>query len=72
MNIHEYQAKQILKRYQVRVNEGRLVEEGPDLELRAEKAALELQSIGQGVLVVKGQIHAGGRGKLAELKFVKM
>lgn len=71
MNIHEYQAKQILKRYQVRVNEGRLVEEGPDLELRAEKAALELQSIGQGVLVVKGQIHAGGRGKAGGVKVCK-
>ena len=42
MNIHEYQAKQVLKRYGVRVSEGRLVEEGPGVEDRAEKAAKEL------------------------------
>src|SRR5690606_24154043 len=39
MNIHEYQAKQLLKKYGVRVPEGRLVEEGSNLAGRAEKAA---------------------------------
>lgn len=43
MNIHEYRAKQPLKRFGVRVPEGRLVEEGSDVAGRAEKAALELQ-----------------------------
>ncbi len=72
MNIHEYQAKQLLKRFNVRVPEGRLVEEGADLELRAEKAALELQNERKnGVWVVKAQIHAGGRGKAGGVKVCK-
>lgn len=68
MNIHEYQAKQILKKYGVRVSEGRLVEEGPDLEARVKKAASELSAP---VLVVKAQIHAGGRGKAGGVKVCK-
>lgn len=71
MNIHEYQAKQILKRYNVRVSEGRLVEEGNDVEGRAEKAAKELQALGSQVFVVKAQIHAGGRGKAGGVKVCK-
>ena len=43
MNIHEYQGKQLLKKFGVRVPEGRLVEEGADVVGRAEKAAQELQ-----------------------------
>lgn len=71
MNIHEYQAKQILKRFNVRVSEGRLVEEGPNLEDRAEAAAKELAAEGAKIFVVKAQIHAGGRGKAGGVKVCK-
>jgi succinyl-CoA synthetase beta subunit len=71
MNIHEYQAKQILKRFNVRVSEGRLIEEGLNVEDRAEAAAKELQATGAKIFVVKAQIHAGGRGKAGGVKVCK-
>jgi succinyl-CoA synthetase beta subunit len=72
MNIHEYQAKSILKKYGVRVPEGRLVEEGGDVAAAAEKAAQSLaQERGNAVWVVKAQIHAGGRGKAGGVKVCK-
>src|ERR1044071_6909381 len=56
MNIHEYQAKAVLKEYGVPVSRG-----VPALSVAdAEKAAREL---GGPLYVVKSQIHAGGRGK---------
>jgi len=72
MNIHEYQAKQLLKKFGVRVPEGRLVEEGSDVAGRAEKAATDLtKERGNSVWVVKAQIHAGGRGKAGGVKVCK-
>jgi len=72
MNIHEYQAKSVLKRFKVAVPEGRLVEEGGDIAAKAEKAAIELQKErGNKVWVVKAQIHAGGRGKAGGVKVCK-
>ena len=60
MNIHEYQAKEILKKYGVAVQKG-IVADTPD---KAVAAAKELQSeTGTKWFVVKSQIHAGGRGK---------
>jgi len=60
MNIHEYQAKQILKSYGVTIQEG-IVAENPD---KAVEAAKELnRETGTEWYVVKAQIHAGGRGK---------
>ncbi|HMQ01195.1 MAG TPA: ADP-forming succinate--CoA ligase subunit beta [Cyclobacteriaceae bacterium] len=60
MNIHEYQAKDILKKYGVAV-QGGIVADTPDL---AHAAAKELQNeTGTKWFVVKAQIHAGGRGK---------
>lgn len=60
MNIHEYQAKDILKKYGVAV-QGGIVADTPD---RAVAAAKELASeTGTKWFVVKSQIHAGGRGK---------
>ena len=56
MNIHEYQAKQLLKTYGAPVSEGRPVYSVDD----AEAAAKELPGP---LYVVKAQIHAGGRGK---------
>jgi succinyl-CoA synthetase beta subunit len=72
MNIHEYQAKQVLKQFKVRVPEGRLVEEGGDVGAKAEKAATELKAErNNAVWVVKAQIHAGGRGKAGGVKVCK-
>jgi succinyl-CoA synthetase beta subunit len=72
MNIHEYQAKSLLKKFNVRVPEGRLVEEGADVGGRAAKAAEELaKERGNAVWVVKAQIHAGGRGKAGGVKVCK-
>ena len=60
MNIHEYQAKDILKKFGVAVQRG-IVADTPD---KAVAAAKEIQSeTGSKWFVVKSQIHAGGRGK---------
>ena len=64
MNIHEYQAKEILKGYGVAVPRGR-VATSPE---EAEAAAV---SLGTPVCVVKAQIHAGGRGKAGGVKVVR-
>jgi len=64
MNIHEFQAKGILKRFGVSVPRG-IVATTPD---EAKSAA---QSLGDGVSVVKAQIHAGGRGKGGGVKVVR-
>ncbi|HZY80983.1 MAG TPA: ADP-forming succinate--CoA ligase subunit beta [Cyclobacteriaceae bacterium] len=60
MNIHEYQAKEILKKYGVAIQRG-IVADTPD---KAHAAAKELAAeTGTKWFVVKSQIHAGGRGK---------
>ena len=64
MKIHEYQGKAILKEYGVPVPRG-IVARTPD---EAEAAAREL---GTDVVVVKAQIHAGGRGKGGGVKVAK-
>ena len=56
MNIHEYQAKSLLRDYGVPVSDGRVVTRAED----AKRAAGELDGP---LWVVKAQIHAGGRGK---------
>ena len=60
MNIHEYQAKELLKGYGVKIQEG-IVASSPD---EAKSAAKKLnETTGTSWYVVKAQIHAGGRGK---------
>jgi len=59
MNIHEYQAKQLLARFGVAVPEGRVA--GTVDEARA--AAKDLFALGAQRVVVKSQVHAGGRGQ---------
>jgi succinyl-CoA synthetase beta subunit len=60
MNLHEYQAKELLKRYNVPVQEGIPV----DTPQAAEEAYKNLKvQYGNNFAVVKAQIHAGGRGK---------
>jgi succinyl-CoA synthetase beta subunit len=68
MNLHEYQAKQILNSYGVPVPRGIMAE---TLE-QAVDAAKEIQIIsGSQFCVVKAQIHAGGRGKGGGVKLAK-
>lgn len=59
MKIHEYQAKEILKKYKVPVPAGVAATEVEE----AVKAAEEMKENGATLFVVKAQIHAGGRGK---------
>jgi succinyl-CoA synthetase beta subunit len=60
MNIHEYQAKEVLKGYGVRIQEG-IVADTPEA---AHEAAVKLkEQTGTSWFVIKAQIHAGGRGK---------
>jgi succinyl-CoA synthetase beta subunit len=56
MKIHEYQAKQILAKFGVTVPHGEVIAKPEDARAVAEK-------LGGGTVVVKAQIHAGGRGK---------
>ena len=60
MNIHEYQAKEILKSYGVSIQEG-VVADTP--ERAREEAAKLAEATGTKWFVIKAQIHAGGRGK---------
>lgn len=68
MNIHEYQGKDILKRYGVRVQEG-IVAATADEAVEAAKKLTE--QTGTGWHVIKAQIHAGGRGKGGGVKLAK-
>lgn len=68
MNIHEYQAKDILKSYGVRVQEGKVVD-NKEAAIGAAKA-LNAET-GTEWFVVKAQIHAGGRGKGGGVKLAK-
>src|SRR5712675_1194119 len=67
MKIHEYQAKEILRGYGVAVPRGKLVHSPEE----AAAAARELMASGNGICVVKAQIHAGGRGKGGGVKLAR-
>ncbi len=64
MNIHEHQAKEILRKYGVAVPRGQVA-------FTPEEAQTAAQSLGGEVFVVKAQIHAGGRGKAGGVKLAK-
>jgi len=64
MNLHEYQAKELFRRYGVAVPAGQ-VATTPDEAVKAAKA------LGGSVWVVKAQVHAGGRGKAGGVKVCK-
>jgi len=59
MKIHEYQAKELLKKFSVPVQDGFAIKHLDEFE----KAIQQLKSLGINQYVVKSQIHAGGRGK---------
>lgn len=64
MNIHEYQAKEILRTYQVDVPRGKVA-------FTPEEAEWNARELGGQVFVVKAQIHAGGRGKGGGVKIAR-
>lgn len=64
MNIHEYQAKAVLKGFGVSVPQG-------GIAFSPDEAVQHAESLGGPVWVVKAQIHAGGRGKGGGVKVVK-
>jgi len=63
MKIHEYQAKEILKSFGANVPEGRVV-------FSLDEVKKVVEELGGGTVVVKAQIHAGGRGKAGGVKVV--
>ena len=67
MKIHEYQAKAILTKYGVTVPRGSMATSREE----AESVAKDLLSSGSSGVVVKAQIHAGGRGKAGGVKIAK-
>ena len=64
MNIHEYQAKAVLREFGVPVPRGQAA-------FSVEEAVKAAKELGAPVVVVKAQIHAGGRGKAGGVKVVK-
>ncbi len=64
MKIHEYQAKEILRKFSVPVPAGRVA-------FSAAEARTIAKELGSGTVVVKAQIHAGGRGKGGGVKIAK-
>jgi succinyl-CoA synthetase beta subunit len=64
MNIHEYQAKEILRKHNVTVPKGKVA-------FKKEEAVEAAKKLGGNIFVVKAQIHAGGRGKGGGVKIAK-
>ena len=63
MNIHEYQAKELLKAYGILIPKGILI-------LDSSQIKEKIKNIGKKPLVIKAQIHAGGRGKAGGIKLI--
>jgi len=68
MNLHEYQGKEILEKFNVKVQKGYVAENPDDAVKCAEKINKET---GTKIFVIKAQIHAGGRGKGGGVKIAK-
>jgi succinyl-CoA synthetase beta subunit len=64
MNVHEYQGKEILRKYGVKVPNGKVA-------FTVDEAVEAAKELGSSVVVVKAQIHAGGRGKAGGVKVAK-
>lgn len=64
MNIHEYQGKEVLRKYGVAVPNGKVA-------FTVDEAVEAAKQLGTEVCVVKAQIHAGGRGKAGGVKVAK-
>jgi len=68
MNIHEYQGKELFRKYGIPVPKGKPAFTVPEAVANAKEL---IQETGNEVVVVKAQIHAGGRGKAGGVKVVK-
>ena len=66
MKIHEYQGKALLKKYNVPIQDGYVVEDLSQLESTIASVRKDFSS---DAVVVKAQIHAGGRGKGGGVKY---
>ena len=66
MKIHEYQAKEILKKYGIPIQDGYTITDEKDIEHMIDKVSDEFKTK---EFVIKAQIHAGGRGKGGGVKF---
>ena len=64
MNVHEYQAKQLMRKFGLKVLDGEVAKS-------VEEAVKGAEKIGGKIWVVKAQIHAGGRGKAGGVKLAK-
>src|SRR5262245_29031087 len=64
MNLHEFQAKQLMQAYGLPILKGYLAYSPMEAEAAADK-------LGPGICVVKAQVHAGGRGKAGGVKVCK-
>ena len=64
MNIHEYQAKDLLRKFGALVPKGVVVSDISEL-------VKNIKTLGSNSLVIKAQIHAGGRGKAGGIILVK-
>ena len=66
MKIHEYQAKEILKKYNIPIQEGYAIENSVDIDSTIKKVQADFNCE---AVIVKAQIHAGGRGKGGGVKY---
>ena len=66
MKIHEYQAKEILKKFNVPIQEGYAIDNSTDIDRTIKKVQTDFNSE---AVIVKAQIHAGGRGKGGGVKY---
>jgi len=66
MKIHEYQAKEILKKFNVPIQEGYAIDNSRDIDSAIKKVQADFNSE---AVIVKAQIHAGGRGKGGGVKY---
>ena len=64
MNIHEHQAKELLKEFKIPVPKGNVIFSLNEIDKK-------IKNLNTNNLVVKAQIHAGGRGKAGGIKLVK-
>ncbi|MGP4905893.1 ADP-forming succinate--CoA ligase subunit beta [Psychrobacter faecalis] len=64
MNLHEYQAKELLKSYGLPIQEGIIANNGDEAAAAFDKTPTD-------IAVIKAQVHAGGRGKAGGVKLVK-
>src|SRR6478609_654716 len=64
MNVHEYQAKDLMRKFGIKVLNGKVAK-------TVDEAVKGAEALGGKVWVVKAQIHAGGRGKAGGVKVAK-